>query len=145
MKEKVEEIRKAFKAKGPEAEDAAGRMAEYIEKCAMAPEAIDALVNETFGADQLHPELAEVEGMTSEEYAKQYAKLYKEMSVAIAESPEKYEDHAKQIGMSTEELSALFAQIEGTVDKYPEIWESKEHAQMLHPHNLKNLHEVFKK
>lgn len=141
MRKKAEEIREAFEAKGAEAEEHMGKLAGYIEKCAMAPEVIHALIEETFGADKFHPELAEVEGMTSGEYAK----LYRQMSDAIAENPEKYEHHAKQVGMSPDELSALFAQIEGTVDKYPEIWESQERAHLLSPKNLEILVDVFKK
>lgn len=141
MKQKIEEIRKAYEAKGAEATEHFGKLAGYIEKCAMAPDAINALIEETFGADRLHPELANVEEMTSGEYAK----MYRQMSDAIAEAPEKYEDHAKQIGMSPEELSTLFAHIEGTVDKYPEIWESQERAHLLSPKNLEILVDVFKK
>lgn len=141
MKQKAEEIKKAYEDLGEEAKESMGKLAALIEKCAMAPEAVEAMLANVMKADKQHPELESVEGMTSQEYAS----AYKKMAEEIAEAPEKYEHHVRQSGMSADELSTLFAQINGTVEKYPEIWESQENAHLLSPRNLKILVDVFRK
>ena len=145
MKQKAEEIRKAYEDLGAEEKASVGRLVELIRKWAMTPEAVAKLVESAFNqaltADEQHPELETVEGMTSQEYAK----AYKKMAEKVAEAPEQYEEHARQAGMSAGDLEVLFAEINGVVEKYPEVWESQERAQMLHPRNLGILLDVFKK
>ena len=130
---------------GSEEKASVSRLAELVRKWAMAPEAVAELVENAFNqaltADEQHPELETVEGMTSQEYAK----AYKKMAEKVAEAPEQYEEHARQAGMSAGDLEVLFAEINGVVEKYPEVWESQERAQMLHPRNLGILLDVFKK
>ena len=145
MRQKAEEIRKAYEDLGSEEKASVSRLAELVRKWAMAPEAVAELVENAFNqaltADEQHPELETVEGMTSQEYAK----AYKKMAEKVAEAPEQYEEHARQAGMSAGDLEVLFAEINGVVEKYPEVWESQERAQMLHPRNLGILLDVFKK
>lgn len=143
MKQKAEEIKKAFE--NIEAEVPAGKLSELVQKWAMTPEAVSEMIQNAFNtaltADEQHPELESVEGMTSQDYAK----AYKKMAEEVAAAPEKYEEHARQFGMSAGELEVLFAEINGAVEKYPEVWESQERAQMLSPKNLGILLDVFKK
>ena len=145
MKKKAEEIKKIYEGLATEEQKSMSRLAELIEKRAMKPEAVTEMMENIFSqataAEEQHPELEIIEGMTHEEYAK----AYKKMAEQVAAAPEKYEEHAKQFGMSAADLEILFAEINGVVEKYPEIWESQEHAQMLHPKNLGILLDVFKK
>ena len=140
MKQKAEEIKKAFEDHSSEAVESISKLAAFIEKCAMTPEAIEQMIKNTMKADTQHPEIEEIEGMSS----KEYAGIYKRMSEVIAAEPEKFEEHARMSGMTAGELSTLFAQINGTIEKYPEVWESQENAHMLSPKNLKILVDVFR-
>ena len=117
-----------------------GRFREMIEKSAMDHEAIDKILAGFFDDDQKYPELAAVEDMTPADFAE----LYGKMSEEIIASQEKFEPHAKSMGMEPGELSVLFKQISGGIQKYPEVWESKDKAQILHPRNLIMLATAFK-
>ena len=74
-----------------------------------------------------------------------YAAMYKKMAEDVKSSPEKFEEHIKASGMSADELELLFSSIHGTIEKYPEIWEAKENAQLLHPKHLAILASGFDK
>ncbi|MBQ9015206.1 MAG: hypothetical protein IJ109_03715 [Firmicutes bacterium] len=145
MKQKAEEIRKVYEDLGAEEKASMSKLAKLVEKWAMSPEAVSALIGNAFSKaiapDEQHPELESVEGMSSEEYAK----IYRRMAEEVAAAPEQFEEQARQIGMTAGELEVLFAEINGVVEKYPEVWESQERAQMLHPRNLGILLDVFKK
>ena len=108
---------------------------EMIEKNAMAPEKIQQMIERDYSADARYPELANVEKMTSQEFAALYAKMAED----VKSDPQKFEEQARQFGMTSEELADLFTQISGGIEKYPEVWESTEKAQMLHPRNLAML------
>lgn len=149
MKQKAEELKKAYENLNPEAKESIGKLEALIEKNAMTPDQVDMLIDHALkvAPDGRYPELDEIEkvsktpAMTREEYAA----LYKKMAEEILVSPEKYSGHVRASGMSKEELADLFRQIEGAIDKYPEVWESREAASMLHPKNLAILVNVFKK
>lgn len=145
MKQKAEEIKKAYENLGTEEKASMSRLAELVRKWAMPPEAVSAMIENAFSqaltADEQYPELENIEQMTREEYARTYRK----MAQQVAAAPEQFEEHARQIGMTAGELEVLFAEINGVVEKYPEVWESQERAQMLHPKNLGILLDVFKK
>lgn len=142
MKQKAEELKKAFAELNDDAKESIGKLEALIKKNAMTPDQVQLIADYCMdAADRAHPELATIEGMTSVEYAE----LYKKMSDELVAEPEKIEEHAKELGMSAEDLAFLFAQIDGTVKNNPEVWESKEAAEMLHPKNLSILLDVFKK
>ena len=88
----------------------------------------------------IHPDLANVEGMTSKDFAAVYGKMAEE----IQNDAEKYAAHAQAAGMEPDELALLFKEIEGTIIRYPEVWESKEAAELLHPKNLSVLVHALK-
>ena len=113
---------------------------ERIEKNAMSPDRIMEMIEGNYNADNRYPELASIEEMTSAEFIE----LYKKMAEDVKSTPEKYEAHAREIGMTADELSSLFTMISGGVEKYPEVWASKDKAQLLHPGNLSMLASALK-
>ena len=123
-----------------EVSEGSEKFREMIEKNAMSHEQIEEMIGKYINADAKYPELAAVEGMTS----KEFAALYKKMAEDIRSAAEEFEAHKEQLGMSPDELSTLFTQISGGIEKYPEVWESSERAQMLHPKNLLMLVTAFK-
>ena len=142
MQQKANELTKIYEGLQDAVKKSMDKLEELIEKNAMTADQVDALIN--YGvqaADEEYPELTKIEPMTSEEYAAFYKKMAKE----FAENPVKYENHAKDSGMSAEELSLLFGQISDSIDQYPEIWQSQERAQLLGPKNLAILVNVFRK
>ena len=141
MKERAEKLKKAYESLNDERKKAADKLIELVDKWKMTPEMVDSLLRNTMKGDEQHPELESIEGMTS----KEYADIYKQVSEYVAEDPQKYEKHAHEVGMNPDDLALLFSSINGVIEEYPEVWESREQAEMLHPKNLKILVDVFKK
>ena len=123
-----------------EVSEDSGKFKEMIEKNAMDPEKLDEILGEHFEDIQKYPELAAVENMTPADYAA----LYRRMSQEIMASKATFEPHAETVGMDPDQLANLFERISGGIEEYPEIWESKENARMLHPRNLMMLATAFK-
>lgn len=123
-----------------EVSENSGKFKERIEKNAMSPDKIQQMIERDYSADKKYPELAAVEEMTGAEFVE----LYKKMAEDVKSSPEAFEPHAREFGMTPDELSALFGKISGSIEKYPEIWESKEKAQLFHPRNFSMLASALK-
>ncbi len=121
-------------------EESTGRIYNLIQKCAEDPEKVQALIANRPQADVIHPDLENVEGMSSEDFAAAYGKMAEE----VHENAEKYSAHAQAVGMEPDELALLFKEIEGTIIRYPEVWESREAAELLHPKNLSVLVHALK-
>jgi len=141
MKEKAKELRKTYDELHEEAKHSLKGLEKLIEKNSMSLEDVVALIDNKMEGDELHPELKSIEEMTSADYAA----MYKKMAEDVKSSPEKFEEHIKASGMSADELELLFSSIHGTIEKYPEIWEAKENAQLLHPKHLAILASGFDK
>ena len=141
MKEKAKELRKTYDELHEEAKHSLKGLEKLIEKNSMSLEDVVALIDNKMEGDELHPELKSIEEMTSADYAA----MYKKMAEDVKSSPEKFEEHIKASGMSADELELLFSSIHGTIEKYPEIWEAKENAQLLHPKHLAILASAFGK
>ena len=141
MKEKAAKITKTYEDLHEEAKHSLSGLEKLIEKNSMSLEEVVALIDNRMEADVIHPELRTIEEMTSDEYAA----MYKKMAEDVKSSPEKFEEHIKASGMSADELELLFSSIHGTIEKYPEIWEAKENAQLLHPKHLAILASGFDK
>ena len=141
MKEKAKELTKAYEELHEEAKHSLKGLEKLIEKNSMSLEDVVALIDNKMEGDELHPELKSIEEMTSADYAA----MYKKMAEDVKSSPEKFEEHIKASGMSADELELLFSSIHGTIEKYPEIWEAKENAQLLHPKHLAILASGFDK
>ena len=107
----------------------------------MSLEEVVDLIDNRMEADVIHPELQSIEKMTSADFAAMYKKMAEDLKV----NPEKYEAHLKASGMTADELSTLFASINGAIDSHPEVWEAKENAELLHPKNLAILASAFGK
>ena len=132
MKEKAKELTQTYEELHEEAKHSLKGLQALIEKNSMSLDEVVELIDNKMKADELHPELKSIEEMTSDDYAA----MYKKMAEDIKSSPEKFEAHIKASGMSAEELELLFTSIHGVIDKYPEVWEAKENAQLLHPKHL---------
>ena len=141
MKEKAKELRKTYDELHEEAKHSLKGLEKLIEKNSMSLEDVVALIDNKMEGDELHPELKSIEEMTSADYAA----MYKKIAEDVKSSPEKFEEHIKASGMSADELELLFSSIHGTIEKYPEIWEAKENAQLLHPKHLAILASGFDK
>ena len=141
MKEKAKALRKTYDELHEEAKHSLKGLEKLIEKNSMSLEDVVALIDNKMEGDELHPELKSIEEMTSADYAA----MYKKMAEDVKSSPEKFEEHIKASGMSADELELLFSSIHGTIEKYPEIWEAKENAQLLHPKHLAILASGFDK
>ena len=129
---KEDDLKKAVEGIGEEKKDHVSLLEKLIEKCAMEPDQVKALFENSMPADVEYPELASVEDMTTAEFGE----LYKKMEEEVKNSPAEFEHHMKITGMSEDELALLFGKLNESVEKYPEIWESKDAAQMLNPRNL---------
>ena len=138
---KAEDLKKTIEGIGEDKKDHVSLLEKLIEKCAMEPDQVKALFENSMPADVEYPELASVEDMTTAEFGE----LYKKMEEEVKNSPAEFEHHMKITGMSEDELALLFGKLNESVEKYPEIWESKEAAQLLHPKNLGILIDVLKK
>ena len=141
MQEKAKELRETYEELHEEAKHSLKGLQKLIEKNSMSLEDVVALIDNKMEGDELHPELKSIEEMTSEDYAA----MYKKMAEDIKTSPENFEEHIKASGMSAEELELLFSSIHGTIEKYPEVWEAKKNAQLLHPKHLAILASGFGK
>ena len=141
MKEKAKELAKAYDELHEEAKHSLKGLEQLIEKNSMSLEEVVELIDNKMESDHMHPELKAIEEMTSDDYAA----IYKKMAEDIKTSPEKFEGHLRASGMSAEELELLFTSIHGVIEKYPEIWEAKENAQLLHPKHLAVLASGFSK
>ncbi len=141
MQEKAKELRETYEELHEEAKHSLKGLQKLIEKNSMSLEDVVALIDNKMEGDELHPELKSIEEMTSEDYAA----MYKKMAEDIKTSPEDFEEHIKASGMSAEELELLFSSIHGTIEKYPEVWEAKKNAQLLHPKHLAILASGFGK
>ena len=141
MKEKAKELKQTYEELHEEAKHSLSGLEKLIEKNAMSLDEVVALIDNKMEGDELHPELKNIEEMTSADYAA----MYKKMAEDVKNSPEKFESHIKASGMSADELSLLFASINGVIEKYPEIWEAKKNAELLHPKHLAVLASAFSK
>ena len=74
----------------------------------------------------------------------EYSTFYKKMAQDILDTPDDFDEHIKVSGMTPEELSDLFKQIAGAVDKYPEIWRARKTRRLLRPGNLSMLADALK-
>ena len=141
MKDKVKELSKAYEELHEEAKHSLTGLETLIEKNSLSLEEVVDLIDNKMKGDVIHPELKSIEEMTSEDFAA----MYKKMAEDIRESPEKYEPHLKASGMTADELATLFASINGSIEKYPEVWQAKENAELLHPKHLAVLISGFGK
>ena len=141
MKEKAKELKQAYEELHEEAKHSLSGLEKLIEKNSMSLEEVVALIDNKMEGDVLHPELKAIEEMTSEDFAA----LYKKMAEDVKSDPEKYEPHLKASGMTADELSLLFASINGAIETHPEVWEARKNAEMLHPKNLAILASAFGK
>ena len=141
MKEKAKELEKVFEGLQGDVKASMGGLEKLIEKNAMDPDEVAAMIDNKMQADLIHPELANIEEMTATEFSA----LYKKMAEDVKAAPEKYEAHSKAAGMTPDELALLFASINGAIEKYPEVWEAQENAQLLSPKNLAIFVNGFKK
>ena len=141
MKEKAQELAKTYEGLHEEAKHSLKGLEKLIENNSMSLEEVVALIDNKMEADKFHPELKSIEEMTSDDFAA----MYKKMAEDIKTSPEKFEEHIKASGMSADELELLFTSIHGVIEKYPEVWEAKENAQLLHPKHLAILAAGFGK
>lgn len=141
MKEKAKDLEHVFKGISDEAKEHINLLDKLIEKFAMVPEEVNAMIENNISADQRYPELANIEGMTSAEFAE----LYKKMAKEVMDSPETFEHHMRITGLSEEEMANIFGQIGDSIERYPEIWKSQEDAHMQGPKNLAILMHAFRK
>ena len=141
MKEKAKELAKTYEELHEEAKHSLKGLQTLIEKNSMSLEEVVELIDNKMSADVQHPELKSIEEMTSDDYAA----LYKKMAEDVKASPEKFEEHIKASGMSAEELALLFESINGVITRYPEVWEARENAELLHPKHLAILASGFGK
>ena len=141
MKEKAKELKQTYEELHEEAKHSLSGLQKLIEKNAMSLEEVVALIDNKMEGDEMHPELKSIEEMTGADYAA----MYKKMAEDVKTSPEKFEAHIKASGMSAEELSLLFESINGVIEKYPEIWEARKNAELLHPKHLAILASGFGK
>ena len=141
MKEKAKELKQTYEELHEEAKHSLSGLEKLIEKNSMSLEDVVALIDNRMEADVIHPELKSIEEMTSDDFAA----MYKKMAEDVKTSPEKFEAHIKASGMTADELSLLFTSINGVIEQYPEVWEAKKNAQLLHPKNLAILVSAFGK
>lgn len=141
MKEKAKELKQTYEELHEEAKHSLSGLQKLIEKNAMSLEEVVALIDNKMEGDEMHPELKSIEEMTGADYAA----MYKKMAEDVKTSPEKFEAHIKASGMSADELSLLFESINGVIEKYPEIWEARKNAELLHPKHLAILASGFGK
>ncbi len=141
MKEKAKELTKTYDNLHEEAKHSLKGLEKLIEKNSMSLEEVVELIDNKMEGDEFHPEMKAIEDMTSADFAA----MYKKMAEDIKTSPEKFEGHIKASGMSADELELLFTSIHGVIEKYPEVWEAKENAQLLHPKHLAILASGFGK
>ena len=141
MKEKAKELAQAYEELHEEAKHSLKGLEKLIEKNSMSLEEVVDLIDNKMEADVIHPELKNIEEMTSADFAA----LYQKMSEEIIADPAKYEPHLKASGMTADELSLLFASINGAIENHPEVWEAKKNAELLHPKNLAVLVSGFGK
>ena len=136
----IKKMTEAFENLDTEAKESMGKFYKLVQKCAQDPAEVEALIANRTQADVIHPDLANVEGMTSKDFAEVFGKMAEE----VQNNAEKYAAHAQAAGMEPDELALLFKEIEGTIVRYPEVWESKEAAELLHPKNLSVLVHALK-
>ena len=141
MKDKVKELTKTYEELHEEAKHSLKGLEKLIEKNSMSLEEVVDLIDNKMQGEEMHPELKAINEMSSAEFAA----LYKKMAEEIRTSPEKYEGHLKASGMDPDALALLFESINGSVEKYPEIWEAKHNAELLHPKHLAVLVSGFGK
>ena len=141
MKEKAKELQKTYENLHEEAKHSLSGLEKLIEKNSMSLEEVVALIDNKMQDDKFHPELKSIEEMTTDDFAA----MYKKMAEDIKASPENFEAHIKASGMSADELALLFDTIHGTIVRYPEVWEAKENAELLHPKHLAILASAFGK
>ena len=141
MKEKAKELAKTYDNFHEEAKHSLKGLEKLIEKNSMSLEEVVELIDNKMEADEFHPELKNIESMSSDEFAA----MYKKMAEDVKASPEKFEAHLKASGMTADELALLFDSINGVIKRYPEVWEAKENAELLHPKHLAILASAFDK
>ena len=141
MKERAKDVKKVFDGISDDARKHISLLDRLIEKFAMSQDEVQAMLENQLGADLEYPELASLEGMTSTEFAD----LYKQMAEEVKTEPAKFENHMKISGLSEEEMANIFGQIGESIEQYPEIWKSKDDAQMKGPKELAILMRALRK
>lgn len=141
MKEKAKELQQTYEELHEEAKHSLKGLHSFIEKNSMSLEDVVDLIDNKMRADEFHPELKSIEEMTSDDYAA----MYKKMAEDVKSSPEKFEEHLKESGMNADDLAILFETINGIIVRYPEVWEAKKNAELLHPKHLAILTSGFGK
>ena len=141
MSDKAKDLKETYEQLNEETKDSLKGLDKLIKNNSMSVEDVVSLIDNKMMADTFHPELKAIEAMTSDDYSA----LYKEMAKGVKETPEKYEEHLNASGMTADELELLFTTIDGVIVRYPEVWEAKENAQLLHPRNLAILVSALKR
>ena len=103
MKEKAKELAKTYDNFHEEAKHSLKGLEKLIEKNSMSLEEVVELIDNKMEADEFHPELKNIESMSSDEFAA----MYKKMAEDVKASPEKFEAHLKASGMTADELAPL--------------------------------------
>ena len=140
MSDKAKELKETYEQLNKETKDSLKGLDKLIQNNSMSVEEVIALIDNKMMADTFHPELKAIEAMSSIDYSA----LYKEMAKDIKEKPERYDEHLDASGMSADELELLFTTIDGVIVRYPEVWEAKKNAELLHPRNLAILISALK-
>ena len=84
MKEKAKKLEKAFEGLHKDAKDSMSGLEKLIEKNAMDPVEVAELIDNKMEADIMHPELANIEKMTSTDFAALYKKMAEELENIVA-------------------------------------------------------------
>lgn len=118
-----------------------GKFQSRIEKNAMSPEQVEKMFTSSIGKfSERYPELEAVDDMGPAEFAA----LYKKLADDIKNDPAARDIFAEEASMRPEDVEIMFSQLAGGIEKYPEVWDSQEKAQMLHPKNLVMLASALK-
>ena len=141
MSDKAKELKETYEQLNKETKDSLKGLDKLIENNSMSVEEVVALIDNKMMADTFHPELKAIESMTSDDYSA----LYKEMAKDVKETPERYDEHLNASGMTADELELFFTTIDGVIVRYPEVWEAKKNAELLHPRNLAILISALKR
>lgn len=101
---------------------------------------IEKILEEHPDLDERYPEIRNLDTPD----AKAFGRLYREIAQEIKESPDKFRAQIEESAMEPEEVSELLGRISDAIDHYPEIMESQENAQKLHPANLGLIWDALK-
>lgn len=116
------------------------KLKDRIENVVVDQDKINELMDAHPDLDERYPEIRKMESMDR----KTLAEFYRDLSGSVKESPEKFQEHLEAGNLDAEELAELLGKAAEYVEKYPEIEESKDKTQMLHPSNLSILKDALK-